>query len=152
MKPASDAPPAVNLVDDPAPVMRSRARRILWVDGGAGLLVGVVVLALHAPLARLYGFPVPFVLFMAAANLAYASYSGTLAVRASRGAPPSRRAVDVLVAANLAWTVACVVLLAVLSSTATAFGVAQLVGEGTFVAVLAVLERRYVRPAARPAA
>lgn len=129
--------------------MTPRARRILWVDGGAGLLVGVVVLALHGWLAGLYGFTPELVLAIGAANALYGSYSTTLAARASGGRAPSRRAVDVLVAANLGWAAVCVALIVVTVEGASRIGTGVLAFEGAFVAALAVLERRFVRPETR---
>lgn len=129
--------------------MTRRARTILGVDGGAGLLVGVVVLALHRWLAGLYGFHPDLVLAIGAANVLYGSFSTTLAVRASSGRPPSRRTVDVLVAANLAWAVVCVALIGATWRWATWIGLGVVAFEGVFVAALAVIERRVVRPEAR---
>ena len=129
--------------------MSPRARRVLWVDGGAGLVVGVVVLALHRWLAGLYGFHPDLVLAIGAANVVYGSYSTTLAVRASSGRVPSRRAVDLLVAANLAWAVVCVALIGVTWRWASWVGLGVVAFEGVFVAVLATIERRVVRPEAR---
>ena len=132
-----------------APAMSRRARRILWVDGGAGLIVGVVVLALHGWLAGLYGLPSEWVLAIGVANVVYGSSSGTLATRAARGRGPSRRAIDLLVAANLAWGVVCAALVVVARDRATGIGLGVLAFEGVFVAALAVIERRLVRPEAR---
>ena len=125
--------------------MNRRARSILWLDAGAGFAVGVAVLALRAWVARLTGFPPGLVLLIGAANLAYASYSGTLALRASRGKVPSRRAIEVLVAANLMWSVVCVVIIAATVRFATPYGIAYVGLEGVFVAVLAAAEVRWVR-------
>ena len=128
--------------------MTRRARTVLGIDGGAGLVVGVFVLALHGWLAGLYGFPRSWVLALGAANVAYGSYSGTLALRAARGRAPSRLAVDVLVAANLGWAVVCAALVAVAWRWASPLGLAVVAFEGVFVAALAVVERRIVRPEA----
>lgn len=129
--------------------MTRNARAILWLDGGAGLVAGLVVLALREPVARLYGFPLRWVVFLGVMNLVYASYSGTLAVRAWRGHAPARWAVDALAGSNALWAVVCVVLAFVLGPGARAFGVAHLLLEGAFVAGLAVAEWRRVRPEAR---
>ena len=123
-----------------------RARALLWADGLAGASVGVLVLLLHSWFAALYGLSAPLVLGLGAANLAYGSYSSTLAVRMRLGHPPSRRAVVALVVANAAWAVACVVLAVVLRERATAIGTSVLVIEAVFVGGLAMLERRFVLP------
>jgi hypothetical protein len=83
------------------------------------------------------------------ANVTYGLYSGTLAVRVMRGSTPTRRAIEILVLANITWAVVCAVLLLASFRTASAFGVAQLVLEGCFVAALAFAEWRIVRPMAR---
>lgn len=128
--------------------MNSRARKILWVDGGAGGVVGILMLVLREPLATLYELTLALVTFIAATNLTYASYSLTLALRASANKTPSRRAIDVLVIANLLWAVACAVMLATFRQ-ASVFGLAHIALEGLFVAALAVTEHRQVRPYAR---
>lgn len=114
-------------------------RKLLWVDCIAGGLVGVAVLALHGWLAPFYGLPEAVVLTMGAANLAYATYSFSLARRAQR---PMALLV-VLVVANATWAVLCVAAAAYFAGTATVFGMAQLLGEGLFVGGLAALEWRY---------
>ncbi|MDC0667862.1 hypothetical protein [Nannocystis radixulma] len=130
-------------------MMNRRARAILWLDGSAACVAGVVVLALHDALARLHAFPPALVLFVGAANLAYASYSGSLAVLASLGRTPTRRAIDILVVANLAWIAVCAAILAATSRSASAFGLAHVGLEALFVGSLAVAEYRKVRPFAR---
>ncbi|WP_434419082.1 hypothetical protein [Nannocystis pusilla] len=130
-------------------MMNRRARAILWLDGCAACVAGVVVLALHEALARLHGFSPALVLFIGAVNLAYSCYSGTLAVRASCGRTPTRRAIDVLVVANLAWVVVCAAIVASTASTASIFGLAHVGIEGLFVGALAVVEYHRVRPFAR---
>ncbi|MCY1009174.1 hypothetical protein OV079_27140 [Nannocystis pusilla] len=130
-------------------MMPRRARAILWLDGSAACAAGVVVLALHDALARLHAFPPALVLLIGAVNLAYSCYSGTLAVRASRGRTPTRRAIDILVVANLAWVAACAAIVALTADTASIFGLAHVGLEGLFVGMLAVLEYRRVRPFAR---
>lgn len=130
-------------------MMHRRARALLWLDGSAACVAGVVVLALHDALAQLHGFSRALVLFIGAVNLAYSCYSGTLAVRASRGHTPTRRAIDILVAANLAWAAVCAAIVAVTADTASIFGLAHVGLEGLFVGALAGLEYRRVRPFVR---
>ncbi|MFY0539638.1 hypothetical protein [Nannocystis pusilla] len=130
-------------------MMHRRARAILWLDGSAACVAGVVVLALHDALAQLHGFPPALVLFIGVVNLAYSCYSGTLAIRASRGHTPTRRAIDILVVANLAWVAVCAAIVASTAGTASAFGLAHVGLEGLFVGALAVVEYSRVRPFAR---
>ena len=119
---------------------------MLCADGAAAAIVGLLVLALHDWLAQLFRFPQALVLTMGIVNLAYASYSGTLAVRALGGRPPGRAAINLLIGGNLAWTVVCMITAILTWRTASVFGHAQLVLEGIFVAALAALEHRLVRP------
>ena len=129
--------------------MNGRARKILWLDAGAAAAAGATVLTLRAWLVGLHAFPPALIVFVGVSNLAYASYSGSLAVRASLDKTPSRRAVEVLVFANLAWTVVCAAVLAATWRSASVFGLAHVALEGLFVGCLAVAERRFVLPAAR---
>lgn len=129
--------------------MSRHARTILWVDACAAASAGLAVSVLREWLAHLYGFPISLVLFLGFANLAYASYSGSLAVLASTGRLLSVRAVDLLVLANSCWVLVCAAVLASTMHTASVFGIAHLVLEGAFVGSLALVERRWVRPFAR---
>lgn len=113
-------------------------RNLLWIDSGAALLAGVVMLALSGWLSELYALPRPLLVAMGAANLAYGTYSGALASRARR---PYGLLV-LLVAANATWAVLCGLAAVRLAGSASAFGLAHLVGEGLFVAGLAALEWR----------
>jgi hypothetical protein len=113
-------------------------RNLLWIDSGAALLAGVVVLALSGWLSELYALPRPLLLVMGAVNLAYGTYSGSLARRARR----PYRLIVLLVAANATWAVLCGLAAVSLADTASMFGLAHLVGEGLFVGGLAALEWR----------
>lgn len=114
-------------------------RRLLWVDCSAGAIVGVTVLLLSEWLSALYGLPRGLLLVTGAANLLYASYSFSLARQPVR----PMRWIVLLVAANAAWAVVCIVLAVVYGPAATVFGVGHLVGEGLFVGGLAALEWRH---------
>jgi len=63
-------------------------RKLLWVDCTAGALARVAMLVLGGWLSRWYGLPQQLLLFMGAANLLYASYSFSLAVRPRRSPWP----------------------------------------------------------------
>jgi len=129
--------------------MSRLAQRLLFLDGGAGSAVGLGVLTLREWLAELYAMPLSLVTFIGAANLAYGCYSGALAGRAWYQKGPSCRAIDGLIAANLAWTVVCAALVVTTFRSASALGLGHLVLEGMFVAWLALAERKLVRPFAR---
>lgn len=94
---------------------------------------------LREPFAAFTGLPPALVLGMGLANLGYALYSFTLARRPTR----PRAALAVLIAANAAWGLLCLVLAALLWDQATVFGRAQLLLEGLFVGGLAYLEGRW---------
>ncbi len=128
--------------------MNQRARSILWLDGCAGGFVGLLMMGLHDWLAGFYQLPLSLIVFIAAMNLVYACYSLRLAILASRGRVVSRRAVEFLVVGNLGWTVSCLFLLIQNHQTAGVLGLGHIALEGLFVAVLAGLEVRYVRPCA----
>ena len=59
-------------------------RKLLWVDGLGGASVGVLVLLLGGWLSELYRLPRDLVFLMGWANLAYGTYSTTLASRPRR--------------------------------------------------------------------
>jgi hypothetical protein len=115
------------------------ARDLLWVDCTAALLAGAVVLPLSAWLGELYALPRGLLLVMGAANLAYGTFSFALARRARR----PRGLLVLLVAANATWAGLCGLAAARLAGTASAFGLAHLLGEGLFVGGLAALEWRH---------
>jgi hypothetical protein len=96
------------------------------------------MLALSGPLSALYAIPRPFLLGMAAANLAYGTFSGTLARRARRPRP----LLVLLVTANATWAALCGAAAVWLAGRASVYGLAHLVGEGVFVGGLAALEWR----------
>ncbi|HYH78407.1 MAG TPA: hypothetical protein VEX86_01375 [Longimicrobium sp.] len=113
-------------------------RKLLWVDCIAGALVGVAVLMLSGWLSNLYALPRSLLLFTAGANVLYASYSFSLAVRARR----SMASINLLVFANLAWLPVCLGIVVLFRESATLFGIAHMMAEGMFVAGLALLEWR----------
>lgn len=114
-------------------------RMLLWIDCTAGLTVGALVLALTPWLSRLYAIAPAIVTTMGIANLAYGTFSLSLARRRVR--PPAL--ITTLVVANGAWAVLCVIAAAVLAPTASALGVGQLLFEALCVGGLAALEWRH---------
>src|SRR5690606_14941327 len=117
-------------------------RRLLWFDASAAALAGVTLLTLRGWLAPWFGVAVEFVALNAIANLAYASYSGTLATLTTLGITPPRRALVLLVAANAAWPCVCATLTAHVWTTATLWAVGYLALEASFVGALAFVEYR----------
>ena len=114
-------------------------RRLLWIDCTAAAVAGVVVLLIHGWLSGWYGLPQELLIFIGAANVVYASYSGSLAVRARR----PKELILLLVAANLLWSMVCIILALTYEDTATLLGLAHLLGEALFVGGLAGLEWRW---------
>lgn len=114
-------------------------KNLLWIDCIAGALAGVLVLTFSGWLSSLHALPRELLLVNGAVNLLYASYSFSLAVRATR----PRSLIEVLVFANLAWALVCLCLAAIFAGPATAFGLGHLVGEAIFVGGLAGLEWRW---------
>jgi len=117
-------------------------RTLLWIDCGAALLAGVVVSLLSRWLSDLYDIHRGLIVAMGLANLAYGTFSLSLARRASR----PRSLIVLLVAANAAWAGVCVLAAVLFARTASAFGLAHLVGEGLFVGGLAWLEWNRTAP------
>lgn len=119
----------------PAPFVR----KLLWVDCSGAALAGVLVIAFRGWLSRLEGLPQELLLATGAVNLLYASYSFSLAVRPER----PMLLITLLVFANLAWAMACLVLVALFSATATPYAFVHFVGEAIYVGGLALLEWRH---------
>ena len=114
-------------------------RRILWIDGPAGLTVGIITLLLHAQLTQWYELPHNLLMVIGAANLIYGLYSTPLAMRAIR----PKILISLLAVANMTWAAACVVLTAVYWESASFFGLGHLILEVLFVGGLGVLEWRW---------
>ena len=114
-------------------------RSLLWFDGFAALVAGIVTLLLHGWLSELYSLPKGVLLFIGVVNLLYASYSLPLAMRSNR----PKILIFLLIAANLMWAMVCLLLLILNRETISIFGLAHLVGEGLFVGGLAYLEWRW---------
>jgi hypothetical protein len=112
--------------------------KLLHIDGLGGLTVGLAVLLLSNWLTSWYGLPRGFIVFMALVNIAYGCYSFSLLVRVKR--PLSL--IVLLVIANLAWAVLCVLWAVIFAQTASPFGTIHLLLEALFVGGLAYLEWR----------
>ena len=113
--------------------------RVLWVDCGAGLLVGVVVFWFGGWFGGFYGLPVGFVRFIAGVNVAYGLFSLWLVRLRVR----SLFLIGFLVMANVVWAVLCARWVFVWWGKASVFGLAHFVLEGLFVAGLAFFEWRW---------
>lgn len=120
-------------------------KRILWVDGLGGLVVGVLMLVVMllagSWLSDTYGLPLGLLWTMTAANLAYGTYSTTLASRSRR----PMALILLLVVANATWTVVCFRWTYLHWQASSWIAQAHLVGEGLWVGGLAWLEFRWRR-------
>jgi len=116
-------------------------RSLLWFDCCAAGLAGVAMLALSGVLAPVFGVPRAMLVAMALVNLAYGTFSYSLA----RQAEAPRRRVRALVVANLAWTGVCVGLAAYFAGPGSWLGAAYILAEGLFVGALAAVEARALR-------
>ena len=112
---------------------------LLWIDGGAAFVGGMVVLLICGWLAKWYELPRALILTIGLINLAYASFSLSLAARKRR----SKNLIAFLVIANLSWAVVCLALAFIWRETVTFFGFIHLIGEAIFVAGLAYSEWRW---------
>lgn len=90
-------------------------------------------------LATLYGMPTNLLVFIGVANVLYASYSFSLAIRRTRTPLP----LNVLIIANGVWALVCVGLAVHWAGTASLFGMAHLLAEALFVSRLASLEWKW---------
>ncbi len=113
--------------------------KLLWIDGGAALVGGMVVLLSCGWLAKWYELPRALILTIGLINLAYASFSLSLAARKRR----PKNLIAFLVIANLSWAVVCLALAFIWCETVTFFGFIHLIGEAIFVTGLASSEWRW---------
>lgn len=114
-------------------------KKLLWVDCIGGGVVGVLVLVLARWLSDWYRLPYDFVIMMGIVNLAYGSYSFTLAMLSKRPMPLIR----LLVFTNLLWMVLCLRWAVIFYGTASILGMAQLIIEGLYVGGLGCVEWRF---------
>ena len=112
---------------------------LLWVDCTAGAIVGVLVLALHSLLSPWYALPENILIFTGVANLLYASYSFSLAMKKQR----KSRWILLLIIANCAWSPVCIYLAVTHWTTANFLGLGHLLLEAVFVGGLGYIEWLY---------
>ena len=119
--------------------------QLSWIDGFAGLVVGLLVIALLGPLSELYSLPPRLLMFTAAANLGYSVLGISLGLLPRSATSARRGLLAVLIVANGLWALTCLGLTLRFGAGASVFGLAHLLGEGSFVATLAALEWRHRR-------
>lgn len=113
-------------------------KNLVKIDAAAGAVAGFGLLILKNWLSPLLRLPESLLLAMAAIALCYALFSLFL----SRLETPPRRLLRLLVFANFGYSLACLVLLAAFSSTASGWGVAYLLADAGIVGGLAFWESR----------
>ncbi len=126
----------------------SLVSKLLWIDGGGGLVAGAIVVPAHQVLAGWYGLPASLVLVIGLANLVYGGAASLLASRRRR----PLALIGALALANGAWAIVCATLAARYAASAGVLGLVHLLGEGVYVGGLGALEWRHrralvVRPA-----
>lgn len=114
-------------------------KRLLWIDGSGGLLVGVLVLASCRWIASWHNLPMMLIIAIGIANAVYGCYSLSLAMQTVRPLVY----IHVLVVANLPWAVNCFVIVALWRDSISILGVLHIAGEGIYVGALAILEWRW---------
>ena len=113
-------------------------RRLLWIDCLGAFGVGAGVLALSAWLAPFLGLPLWFVIGEGLVNLAYGSFSYSLARRASHPLRLVRR----LALMNVAWGLMALGLAVVSYGAASPFGTGHLAVNFVYVGGLGLMEWR----------
>lgn len=115
--------------------MRS-VRQLIWYDGTAGLVSGLVVLWLQPIFLSLHQWPKAFILFHGIVSLAYGTYALNLAWQQPRGLSRIR----FLAGANMAWGLLCMSTVLALWSQISGWGIAHLLAESGIVGSLGVYE------------
>ena len=119
-------------------------RNVLWADAASCLGSGLLQLLFTGSMARLLGLPPALLLW---SGLFLLVYAGAVAFIATRD-PLPRPVVWVLVAGNLGWAVACVLLVLGGGLAPTTPGTAWILVQALTVAVLAELQFFGLRRAA----
>jgi hypothetical protein len=114
-------------------------KNILWVDCTAGALAGILAISLSEWLSNLYSAPQNLLLLIGVANLLYACYSFSLAVRAIR----QEFLINILITANGIWALVCIGIVTQSSENMTLLGSVHIAGEAIFVGGLACLEWKW---------
>jgi hypothetical protein len=114
-------------------------RYILWIDGLAGLLGCISLFLTLDRLVGWYNISRETLVIIGIANLAYGTYSLSIAMLKKR----PEILIVILVLANLTWAVNCLRMAITFWDAASIFGLIHLIGEAIFVGGLACLEWRY---------
>lgn len=114
-------------------------RNLPWIDAFAALSAGALVLLLRGWLTDLYGLSRQLLTTIAVVNILYSLFGLILGPLRHRPA----WLLTALICANLFWAAVCMVLALRAPASVTFWGICQLVGEGVFVASLALQEWRH---------
>ncbi|ALM89719.1 MULTISPECIES: hypothetical protein [Alteromonas] len=109
---------------------------VLYIDGSAGLAVGLALFAFAGWVSELYQLPLNTILFLASANTIYGCYALALALSNKK----SLMSIKVLAIANSVWVVVCAAIVILYAHIASPVGVFFICGEALFVGLLAVYE------------
>jgi hypothetical protein len=116
-------------------------KKLLWADGIAGLLAGIILLIFSSRLSAFFNLPESLVKTQGFINLLYCSYSLSLA----RLRVNSKRSVYILALANAAYALFATGVLMYFFRTASVYGIIYLIAEVIFIGLLAVLEWRKIK-------
>lgn len=111
-------------------------QQILWIDGVAALLAGVLVLLFSSWLSALFNLPENLLRAQAITTLIYASYSLSLA----RQKTHPKQLIYLLAIANFGYAFFVIGLVFYYFRTATIYGLIYLIAEALFIGVLAFFE------------
>lgn len=118
----------------------SPLKKLLWVDGIAALLSGLIVFTFNDKIARLLSLPDNLLTTLSIISLGYSCFSLYLAQSKST----AKGLLRILVIANFAYAIFCVILILFLHANTSLLGVVYLSLESLFVATLAALEWKQV--------
>lgn len=116
-------------------------KQILWIDGGAALLAGVIILLFSSRLSVFFNLPENLLNTQAIITLVYALYSISLARRKTH----PKRLVYLLAIANFAYALFVTGLVLYFFRTATIYGLIYLIAEALFIGILAFLEWKRIK-------
>ncbi|MDZ4794744.1 MAG: hypothetical protein SGI83_10730 [Bacteroidota bacterium] len=116
-------------------------KQLLWIDGIAALLAGVIILLFSSRLSPVFNLPENLLMTQAIITLLYSSYSISMARRKSN----PKQLIYILVIANFAYVLLVSCLVVYFFRTATIYGIIYLIAEVLFIGLLAFLEWRRIK-------
>jgi hypothetical protein len=116
-------------------------KTLLWIDGFAALLSGVLMLTLKNIVSPIFNLPENLLTFLAIVSLAYSPFSIYLAKQKSN----SKQLMTILVLANSIYAFFCFILAIYFHKTATLIGIGYLLFDSIVVATLAILEQQKIK-------